>query len=359
MSPTSLPPSREETVEPAQESRVQAAVLDRMKRPIRDLRVSVTDRCNFRCTYCMPLEVFGERYEFLPKSEILTYEEITRLAGIFIGLGARKVRLTGGEPMVRDGIEKLVTLLAGIEGLEDLAMTTNGYLLAGRARSLKEAGLHRVTVSLDTLDDKVFGEMNGRGFGVARVLEGIDAAEAAGLGPIKIDAVVQRGVNDHTIVDLARRFKGTGHIVRFIEYMDVGNRNGWRLDQVVPSDEVVERINAEFPVEPVAPGYFGEVAQRYRYLDGSGEIGVISSVTQPFCGSCTRVRLSPQGEVYTCLFGTHGHDLRGPMRSGATDEELAGILTGVWADRTDRYSEIRASLTEPVGKKIEMYQIGG
>ena len=338
---------------------MQAAVLDRMKRPIRDLRVSVTDRCNFRCTYCMPLEVFGERYEFLPKSEILTYEEITRLAGIFIGLGARKVRLTGGEPMVRDGIEKLVTLLAGIEGLEDLAMTTNGYLLAGRARSLKEAGLHRVTVSLDTLDDKVFGEMNGRGFGVARVLEGIDAAEAAGLGPIKIDAVVQRGVNDHTIVDLARRFKGTGHIVRFIEYMDVGNRNGWRLDQVVPSDEVVERINAEFPVEPVAPGYFGEVAQRYRYLDGSGEIGVISSVTQPFCGSCTRVRLSPQGEVYTCLFGTHGHDLRGPMRSGATDEELAGILTGVWADRTDRYSEIRASLTEPVGKKIEMYQIGG
>ena len=354
-----MQPSREETGQPAQESRVQAAVLDRMKRPIRDLRVSVTDRCNFRCTYCMPLEVFGERYEFLPKSEILTYEEIARLAVIFIGLGARKVRLTGGEPMVRDGIEKLVTLLAGIEGLEDLAMTTNGYLLAGKARSLKEAGLHRVTVSLDTLDDKIFGAMNGRGFGVARVLEGIDAAEAAGLGPIKIDAVVQRGVNDHTIVDLARHFKGTGQIVRFIEYMDVGNRNGWQLDHVVPSDEVVERINAEFPIEPVAPGYFGEVAQRYRYLDGSGEIGVISSVTQPFCGSCTRVRLSPQGEVYTCLFGTHGHDLRGPMRSGATDEELAGILTGVWSDRTDRYSEIRASLTEPVGKKIEMYQIGG
>ncbi len=333
--------------------------LDRLGRPLHDLRISVTDRCNFRCTYCMPAEVYGERYEFLPKREILTYEEIARVARLFVRLGTRKIRLTGGEPLVREGLERLVALLAPIEGLEDLAVTTNGYLLAAKARALKDAGLQRITVSLDTLDDAIFGQMNGRGFGVQRVLEGIEAAREAGMTPVKVDAVVQRGVNDHTLAGLARHFKGTGVIVRFIEFMDVGNLNGWRLDQVVPSAEVVARINAVFPIEPAEPNYFGEVAERWRYRDGSGEIGVISSVTQPFCHSCTRARLSPKGEVYTCLFGTQGRDVRGPLRAGASDDDLLSLLSGVWAARTDRYSEIRASLTRPAGKKIEMYQIGG
>ena len=335
------------------------AVTDRFRRPMRDLRISVTDRCNFRCTYCMPAEVFGVHYDFLPKSDLLTFEEIARVARTFVGLGVTKIRLTGGEPLVRNGLERLVAMLAEIEGLQDLAMTTNGYLLASRARQLKEAGLHRVTVSLDTLDDAIFGRMNGRGFSVGRVLEGIEAADAAGLHPIKIDAVVQKGVNDHTVVELARYFKGTGHIVRLIEYMDVGNLNGWKMEQVVPAAEVVARINAEFPLEPVEPNYPGEVAERYRYRDGSGEIGMITSVTQPFCATCTRARLSPKGELYTCLFGTHGRDLRGPLRSGATDEEIEALVAGVWRVRTDRYSEIRTSLTTPVGGKIEMYQIGG
>lgn len=335
------------------------AVTDRLGRPLRDLRISVTDRCNFRCRYCMPAEVYGGHYEFLPRTEILTYEEITRIARLFVRLGARKIRLTGGEPLVRARIERLVEMLASIEGLDDLAMTTNGYQLAGKARALKDAGLQRVTVSLDTLDDEIFGKMNGVGVGVKRILEGIEAADAAGLRPVKVDAVVQRGVNDHTIVDLARRFKGTGVIVRFIEYMDVGNLNGWKMDQVVPSREVIARIKEVFPIEPIEPNYFGEVAERWRYQDGTGEIGVISSVTQPFCRTCTRARLTPKGEVYTCLFGTQGKDLRGPMRAGASDDELLVLLHGVWLTRTDRYSEIRTSLTKPVGKKIEMYQIGG
>ena len=337
----------------------RATVLDTLQRPLRDLRISVTDRCNFRCTYCMPAEIFGEAYRFLPKSEILSYEEIATAARAFARLGARKIRLTGGEPLVRDGVETLVAMLAGIDEIDDLAMTTNGYLLAPKARALKDAGLYRVTISLDSLDDEVFGRMNGRGFGVARVLEGIDAADAAGLRPVKIDAVVQRGVNDHTLVDLARHFKGSGHVARFIEYMDVGNINGWRLDDVVPSAEVLHRINEELPLEPLEPNYFGEVAQRYRYRDGDGEVGFISSVTQPFCGSCTRARLTPEGKLFTCLFGSEGVDLRGPLREGASEDDIEAVITGAWRRRADRYSEIRASLTRRGDRKIEMYQIGG
>ena len=336
-------------------------ITDKFRRPLRDLRISVTDRCNFRCTYCMPAEIYGERYEFLPKADLLTFEEITRLTEIMVGMGAQKVRLTGGEPLVRSDIEKLVNSLAHVEGVEDLTMTTNAYLLPQKAQALKDAGLQRITVSLDTLDSEIFKSMNGRGFGTERVLEGIEAAERVGLHPIKINSVVQKGVNDHTIVDLARYFKERGHIVRFIEYMDVGTLNGWKMDQVVPSDEIVARIDAELPLEPIEGNYRGEVALRYRYRDGGGEIGVISSVTKPFCGDCTRLRLSPEGQIYTCLFGSAGTDLRGPMRDGATDEELEAIITGTWGKREDRYSEERASMTEPLRlrKKVEMYKIGG
>ena len=345
--------------ETPENGRSGGGVFDRLGRPLRDLRISVTDRCNFRCPYCMPAEVFGARYKFLPKNEVLSYEEIARAASVFAGLGVRKIRLTGGEPLVRSDVERLVAMLAAIPGIDDLAMTTNGYLLADHAERLAEAGLHRVTVSLDSLDDEVFGVMNGRGYGVAKVLEGIAAAEAAGLSPIKIDAVVQRGVNDDGVVDLARRFKGTGHIVRFIEYMDVGNLNGWRSEDVVPAAEILDRIGAAFPIEPLSPNYFGEVARRWHYTDGDGEIGVITSVTAPFCGACTRARLSPEGKVFTCLFGTEGRDLRGPMRDGVSDAELADLIGGTWRAREDRYSELRASLDEPVGPKVEMYHIGG
>jgi cyclic pyranopterin phosphate synthase len=334
-------------------------VKDVFGRLLKDLRISVTDRCNFRCTYCMPAEIFGERYQFLPKNEILTFEETARLTRIFVRLGTTKVRLTGGEPLVRSGLEKLVAMLAGIEGIEDLTLTTNGYLLAQKAEALREAGLERVTVSLDSLDDEVFGEMNGRGFGVERVLQGIQKAQEVGLHPIKVNTVVQKGVNDHTLLDLVRHFKGTGVIVRFIEYMDVGNINGWKLDQVVPSAEVLRWINAEMPLEPVDKNYRGEVADRYRYLDGSGEIGFISSVTEAFCSDCTRARLSTDGKLYTCLFSGDGRDLRGPMRAGASDADLEALITNIWGQRTDRYSEIRASLTEPPQRKVEMYQIGG
>ena len=324
-----------------------------------DLRVSVTDRCNFRCPYCMPLQVYGERYKFLPKSEILTFEEIARVVRLFVDLGVNKVRLTGGEPLVRQGLEKLISMLAGISGVEDLTLTTNGYLLAKQAASLKEAGLQRITVSLDSLDDEVFKQMNGLGLSVAPVLEGIEEAARVGLDPIKINAVVQRRVNDHTILDLARRFKGTGHVVRFIEYMDVGNLNGWKPEEVVAASEIVSIINAEFPIEPASPNYRGEVARRYRYLDGDGEIGIISSVSQPFCADCTRARLSTEGKVYTCLFASVGHDLRGPLRSGATDAELTDIISDIWARRRDRYSEERFELAGSPRRKIEMYQIGG
>ena len=337
-------------------------VTDKFRRPLRDLRISVTDRCNFRCTYCMPAEIFGERYQFLPKADLLTFEEIARLTRIFAALGVVKARLTGGEPLVRSEIEKLVALLAPIPAIADLTMTTNAYLLPQKAAALRSAGLHRLTVSLDTLDDAIFRRMNGRNFGVQRVLDGIAAAENAGFSPIKVNAVVQKGVNDHTIVDLARYFRARGHIVRFIEYMDVGNLNGWRLDEVVPADEIVARIDAQMPLQPAGANYPGEVANRYRYADGSGEIGVIASVTQPFCGACTRLRLSPEGALFTCLFGTNSTDLRAPMRAGATDAQLSDIIRGVWSVRADRYSEQRASLTDELRarrKKVEMYHIGG
>jgi cyclic pyranopterin phosphate synthase len=334
-------------------------IRDKFGRPLRDLRISVTDRCNFRCTYCMPAEIFGDSYKFLPKAEILTFEEITRLTRILVNLGVVKVRLTGGEPLVREQVETLVAQLALIPGVEDLTMTTNGYLLPQKAQALKDAGLQRVTVSLDSLDDAVFRRMNGSRSGVQRVLDGIEAAERVGLSPIKINAVVQRGVNDHTVVDLARLGKERGWIVRFIEYMDVGNLNGWRMDDVVPADEIVAMIDAEMPLELIQSNYKGEVAERYRYHDGTGEIGVISSVTKPFCGTCTRMRLSPEGSIYTCLFATKGTDLRDPMRAGATDEELERLILGIWGQRVDRYSEERFDQTEPRERKVEMYHIGG
>ncbi len=335
---------------------------DKFERPLRDLRISVTDRCNFRCPYCMPAEVFNERYQFLPKPNLLTFEEITRLTQIIVRLGAVKIRLTGGEPLLRQDIEKLVAMLDALEGVEDLAMTTNAYLLPQKIDALKAAGLKRLTISLDTLDDEIFRLMNGGRSGVDKVLAGIYAAEEAGFTPLKINAVVQRGVNDHTLVDLARFFKARGHILRFIEYMDVGNMNGWKMEQVVSAAEIVETVHAELPLEPVAGNYFGEVARRFRYVDGEGEIGLISSVTQPFCGACTRMRLSPEGHIFTCLFAIEGASLRDPLRAGATDDELEAIIRATWGERIDRYSEIRSSLTQEVRdrrKKVEMYHIGG
>ena len=341
-----------------------APIADALGRPIHDLRISVTDRCNFRCTYCMPAEVYGERYHFLPQKAILSYEETARLTQLFVDLGVTKVRLTGGEPLVRRDIHTLVAMLARIPGIEDLTLTTNGYLLGEQVDALRDAGLRRITVSLDTLDPEIFGIMNGRGYTPEAVLGGIAAAERAGLGPVKLNAVVERGVNDHTVLDLVRHFKGTGHIVRFIEFMDVGNLNGWQRSQVVPSADLVAMIGAEFPIEPVEPNYQGEVAERWRFLDGDGEIGFISSVTQPFCGSCSRVRLSPQGEVVTCLFASTGTDLKTPLRSGETDAELRERIASIWRARTDRYSELRASMppastTGDSARKIEMFQIGG
>ena len=336
-------------------------ITDTMGRPLKDLRISVTDRCNFRCTYCMPAEIFGESYKFLPKNEILSFEEIARLARIFVEFGVNKLRITGGEPLLRTDLHKLIAMLTGMPGLEDLTLTTNAFLLPQQAQQLKDAGLQRVTISLDTLDDEVFKEMNGRGISIDRVLQGIDAAAAVGLTPIKINAVVQKGVNDHTVVDLARHFKGSGHIVRFIEYMDVGNRNGWKWDQVVPAAEIVQQIDAEMPLEPVDSNYPGEVANRYRYRDGQGEIGVISSVSQPFCANCTRSRLSTDGKLYTCLFASTGVSLRDEMRAGASDDDLRNLITRIWTRRTDRYSEERTELAslQNVPAKVEMYQIGG
>ena len=336
-------------------------ITDTMGRPLKDLRISVTDRCNFRCTYCMPAEIFGESYKFLPKNEILSFEEIARLARIFVEFGVNKLRITGGEPLLRTDLHILIAMLTGMPGLEDLTLTTNAYLLPQQAQRLKDAGLQRITISLDTLDDEVFKEMNGRGISIDRVLQGIDAAAAAGLAPIKINAVVQRGVNDHTVVDLARHFKNSGHIVRFIEYMDVGNRNGWKWDQVVPAAEIVQQIDAEMPLEPVDSNYPGEVANRYRYRDGQGEIGVISSVSQPFCANCTRSRLSTDGKLYTCLFASTGVSLRDEMRAGASGDDLKNLIARIWTRRTDRYSEERTELAslQNVPAKVEMYQIGG
>jgi cyclic pyranopterin phosphate synthase len=332
-------------------------VVDRFGRPMRDLRISVTDRCNFRCRYCMPREVFGPDYQFLPRENILTFEEIARVARIFASRGVRKLRLTGGEPLVRKHLTDLVRMLAAIPDV-DIALTTNGSLLADQAQALADAGLQRVTVSLDSLDDAVFRAMNDVEFPVARVLEGIAAAERAGLTPVKINAVVRRGVNDHTVVDLARHFKGSGQAVRFIEFMDVGSSNGWKLDDVVGGSEVVRMINAEMPLAPVEPGYRGEVARRWRYTDGGGEIGVIASVTQPFCGDCTRARLSAEGSIYTCLFATQGTDLRPLLRGEASDGEIAAAIDGVWRQREDRYSERRSASTKDL-PRIEMSYIGG
>jgi len=323
---------------------------------LRDLRVSVTDRCNFRCVYCMPAEVFGRDYRFLDRKELLTFEEIARLARVFVAHGVEKVRITGGEPLVRRDVERLITQLAEIRGL-DLTMTTNGSLLPQKAQALADAGLKRITVSLDSLDDDAFSALNDVDFPVARVLEGIEAASTAGL-PVKVNMVVKRGANDADVVPMARFFRERGHVLRFIEYMDVGATNGWRLDDVVPAAEIVERIGAELPLEPVEAAYRGEVARRYRYRDGSGEIGVIASVTQPFCGDCTRARISAEGRLYTCLFATRGHDLRALLRSGAQDAELEAQIGRLWAARADRYSEIRSERTTEL-PKVEMSYIGG
>jgi GTP 3',8-cyclase len=334
-------------------------VTDTLGRPLRDLRISVTDRCNFRCVYCMPKEVFGRDYQFLERAELLTFEEIERLVGIFVAdHGMKKVRLTGGEPLVRREVERLVEMLARIPGLDDLAMTTNGSALARKAQALKDAGLRRITVSLDSLDNEGFAAINDVGFPVERVLAGIAAAAAVGLGPIKINTVVKRGVNEDSVVPMARHFRDTGHIVRFIEYMDVGHTNGWRMDDVVPAAEIIAMIDAELPLEPVAPNYPGEVVERWRYRDGSGEIGVIASVTRPFCGGCTRARLSADGKLFTCLFAIRGHDLRALLRDGASDAEISASIGRIWRVRGDRYSELRTAETAAL-PKVEMSYIGG
>jgi cyclic pyranopterin phosphate synthase len=331
-------------------------VQDTLGRPLRDLRISVTDRCNFRCVYCMPKEVFGRDYRFLERRELLTFEEIERLARAFVAHGVEKIRITGGEPLVRRELERLIEKLAAIDGL-DLTLTTNGSLLPQKALALRKAGLRRVTVSLDSLDDAVFAAMNDVDFPVQRVLDGIDAAAEAGL-PVKVNMVVKRGVNEDSVLPMARLFRERGHILRFIEYMDVGHSNGWRLDDVVPAGEIVATVDAELPLEPIEPNYRGEVARRWRYRDGSGEIGVIASVTQPFCGDCTRARLSAEGRLYTCLFGVRGHDLRAVLRGGASEGELSDEVGRIWGRRTDRYSELRSANTADLAK-VEMSYIGG
>jgi len=331
------------------------AVLDLFGRPLRDLRISVTDRCNFRCTYCMPKEVYGRDHRFLDRKELLSFEEITRVARTFVELGTRKLRITGGEPLVRRDVEHLIEQLATL-GVE-LTLTTNASLLAAKAQALADAGLSRITVSLDALDDATFRRLNDVDFPVARVLEGIDAAAAAGL-PVKVNAVVKRGVNDDQIVPMASFFRERGQTLRFIEYMDVGTTNGWRLDDVVPAAEIVATLDAAFGVEPVDAGYRGEVAQRWRYRDGAGEVGVITSVTQPFCGDCTRARLSAEGKLFTCLFAVRGSDLRALLRGGATDGELQDAVRAIWSGRSDRYSELRSAATTGLDK-VEMSYIGG
>jgi cyclic pyranopterin phosphate synthase len=333
--------------------------LDTLGRPLHDLRISVTDRCNFRCVYCMPREVFGRDFAFAHRDQLLTFEEIARLARSFARLGVEKIRLTGGEPLIRRDIERLIEMLARVKGINDITLTTNGSLLTReKARALKDAGLDRITISLDSLDDEEFRRLNDVDMPVSRVLDAIDAAAEAGLDPVKIDVVVIRGRNDKTFVDLARHFRGTGMIVRFIEYMDVGNTNGWRIDDVVRGAEIRKRIESEWPLVPVDPNYFGEVAQRWRYADGAGEIGIITSVTQPFCGTCTRARLSAEGELYTCLFASNGKDLRALLRGGASDDEITAAIGAVWRKREDRYSEIRSEATLGL-KKVEMSHIGG
>jgi len=342
----------------------QAAVKDRLSRPLRDLRISVIDRCNYRCPYCMPAELYGDNHKFLPRGHWLTPGEIKRVASVFLQLGVKKLRLTGGEPLLRRDIVDIVAGLAELNGADDIAITTNGSRLSEHAAALKQAGLNRVTVSLDSLDPEVFRQMNGGRGELAAVLSGIDAARKAGL-PVKLNTVVERGKNDHTLLDLVEHFRGTGIIVRFIEFMDVGTVNGWQPKQVVPSKELLERLRARWPLSPVGSNYRGEVAKRYAFDDGQGEIGFISSVSEPFCGDCHRARLSADGTVYTCLFASSGADLRGPLRAGASDTDLVGLLQNIWRNRTDRYSEIRGRLLEhkPEGaeksERVEMYRMGG
>lgn len=332
--------------------------LDTLQRPLHDLRISVTDRCNFRCTYCMPKEVFGRNYQFLPQTDLLSFEEIERAARAFVGLGVRKLRLTGGEPLMRRELETLVAKLAAIPNVEDLALTTNGSFPLDRIHSLKDAGLKRMTVSLDALDDATFMAMNDVDFPVQAVLDWIEASTAAGLGPVKINMVVKRGVNEHSILPMARYFREHGHILRFIEYMDVGHSNGWRMDDVVTARQIFDIINAELPIEPLEANYRGEVAERYRYVDGHGEIGIIASVSQPFCGDCSRARLSADGKLYTCLFAINGTDLRSMMRAGASEDDLQSAVAAVWQKRVDRYSELRSANTQGL-PKVEMSYIGG
>ena len=334
---------------------------DTLGRPLRDLRISVLDRCNFRCPYCMPEAQYHADYQFLKRQELLSHEEIQRIAAVAVGLGVTKLRLTGGEPLLDKTIPDLIARLSKLSGVDDFALTTNGSLLAPIAQTLADAGLQRVTISLDSLDEETFRRMSGNRGDVTKVLQGIEAAEKAGLTPIKINVVVQRGVNDHQILDLLAHFRGSGHIVRLIEFMDVGNRNGWRLDQVVPSKEIYQQIHKRWPLRAIDRSYHGEVANRYGYLDGQGEIGFISSITEPFCGACNRARLSADGVLYTCLFATTGTSLREPLRNGADDAELADILSRIWLQRADRYSELRRPEADeqPLLNKVEMYRMGG
>ena len=355
LAPSNAPDT--EVPDPASRPAPGEALVDRRGREVRDLRISVTDRCNFRCVYCMPREVFGDDYAVLPRRELLSFEEILRVARLFAERGVRKIRITGGEPLLRKDVERLIEMLARLDGVE-ITLTTNGVLLPRMAQRLADAGLHRVTVSLDALDDALFRRMNDADYPVEKVLEGIDAARAAGLGPIKVNMVVKRGTNDGDIEAMATHFRHSGHILRFIEFMDVGASNGWKMDEVLPSREVVARIDRLFPLEPADPNYVGEVAERWRYKDGAGEIGVISSVTQAFCSSCTRIRLSTEGQLYTCLFAQQGHDLRTLLRTGADDAQIDAVIARVWNGRDDRYSEIRTAATA-AQRKIEMSYIGG
>lgn len=343
------------------EQAVGASVTDTLGRPMQDLRISLLDRCNFRCPYCMPEAEYHEDYRFLSRQERLSHDEIFRVASIAVQLGVTKLRITGGEPLLDKNVAHLVGRLSTLDGVDDLALTTNGVLLAPVAQKLADAGLHRVTVSLDSVDEQIFRYMSGDRGDLAKVYDGIEAAEEAGLAPIKINVVVQRGVNDHAILDILERFRGTGHIVRLIEFMDVGNRNRWSMEQVVPSKDVLKQISARWPLRPVGRNYPGEVASRYQYLDGEGEIGFISSVTEPFCGACSRARLSADGTLYTCLFATEGTSLKSALRDGSPDERIAEILTAVWLKRSDRYSEVRGQvdIEKPLVNKVEMYRMGG
>lgn len=333
-------------------------VHDRLGRRLHDLRLSVTDRCNFRCTYCMPKEAYDRDHTFLPKNEILSFEELARIARVFVGLGVEKIRITGGEPLLRRDLPRLVEMLAGIEGMRDLTLTTNGSALAALAKPLREAGLRRLTVSLDALDDEVFRAMNDVDFPVTRVLAGLDAAHAAGFDPIKVNMVVKRGINEHEIIPMVKRFRSPHFILRFIEFLDVGNTNGWRMNDVVTAAEIIDAIQREFPLAPLPPNYEGEVARRFQFRDGAGEIGIIASVTQPFCRGCTRARLSADGQLHTCLFALHGHDLKVLLRSGMSDEQIARAVSAIWQDRTDRYSELRSAATASMPKP-EMSRLGG